>query len=376
MAARRVIVKRLAAIENFGSMDVLCSDKTGTLTEGRVRLESALDASGLDSERVAFHAYLNAAFETGYANPIDAAIREQRAFDVAGWTRLDEIPYDNRRRLAVLLTDGTQWVMVVKGALAAVLGVCSHAEAPGSIVPAEEGAELALTALARLGVSLTMITGDSAAVAEHIARQVGMPAPVIITGGALQTIGDEARRVRAANTNVFAEIEPGQKERIIRAGVLAHRVREGRRTFANTLKYVFMATSATFGNMFSMAGPSMFLPFLPLLPKQILLLNLLTDFPELTIATDRVEADWIDRPRRWDVRFIRSCSGRRRRARAAVYSGGRRVRVRTDSHALPGGDGDDRDAVRRGCGRGKAALLPLVAHVSRDAQSPRATRAA
>jgi P-type Mg2+ transporter len=183
-----------------------------------------------------------------------------------------------------------------------------------------------------------------------------MAAPVVITGGALQTLGDEALRVRAASASVFAEVEPGQKERIIRAlqqsgrvvgymgdgindaaalhaadvsisvqdaadvakaaadivlleqdlGVLAHGVREGRRTFANTLKYVFMATSANFGNMFSMAGASMFLTFLPLLPKQILLLNLLTDFPELTIASDRVDGDWIERRRRWDMRFIRS----------------------------------------------------------------------
>jgi P-type Mg2+ transporter len=221
--------------------------------------------------------------------------------------------------------------------------------------PPKPGAAQALASLARLGVSLKIITGDSALIAEQVARQVGIAAPVVLTGDALQSMSDDALPVQGSRANVFAEIEPGQKERIIRAlqrnghvvgymgdgindapalhaadvsisvqqaadaakaaadivlleqdlRVLEHGVRDGRRTFANTLKYVFMATSANFGNMFSMAGASVFLPFLPLLPKQILLMNLLTDLPELTIATDRVDADWIEQPRRWDVRFIR-----------------------------------------------------------------------
>jgi P-type Mg2+ transporter len=413
MAARKVIVKRLAAIENLGSMNVLCSDKTGTLTEGRVRLESALDALGVDSDRVAFHAYLNASLQTGYSNPIDAAICAQRAFNVTGWSRVDEIPYDFiRRRLSVLASDGRRPIMISKGAVRAVLGACSHAELQGAIVPIGDvldsircqqaslegkgfrtlgiairnlptdtttirredetgmtfmgllvlcdppkvGAALAVATLERLGVSLKMITGDSALVAEQVARSVGVTAPVVLTGASLQAVTDAALPVAATRANVFAEIEPGQKERIIRAlkraghvvgyigdgindapalhaadvsisvdqaadvakaaadivlleqdlGVLERGVRDGRRTFANTLKYVFMATSANFGNMFSMAGASVFLPFLPLLPKQILLMNLLTDIPELTISTDRVDADWIDRPRRWSVPFIRN----------------------------------------------------------------------
>jgi Mg2+-importing ATPase len=221
--------------------------------------------------------------------------------------------------------------------------------------PPKASAEQAVASLARLGVSLKMITGDSALIAEQVACQVGVTTPVVLTGEALQRMSDDALPVQAERANVFAEIEPGQKERIIRAlqrrghvvgyigdgindgpalhaadvsisvqqaadaakaaadivlleqdlNVLERGVRDGRRTFANTLKYVFMATSANFGNMFSMAGASVLLPFLPLLPKQILLLNLLTDLPELTIATDRVDADWIEQPRRWDVRFIR-----------------------------------------------------------------------
>jgi Mg2+-importing ATPase len=412
MAARKVIVKRLTAIENFGSMDVLCSDKTGTLTEGRVRLESAVDVVGRESERVFLHAYVNASFQTGYANPIDSAVCEHREMNLTEWTKVDEIPYDFiRRRLSVLAVHGQRVVMVTKGAVAAVLDACLQVESEGELLrveqmraavrdlqatleaggcrtlgvavremtpgttgiqrpdesgmtflgllvlrdPPKAGVDQAVASLARLGVSLKMITGDSALIAEQVARNVGITAPVVLTGEALQNIGDDALPVRAAAANVFAEVEPGQKERIIRAlqrrghvvgyigdgindapalhtadvsisvqqaadaakaaadivlleqdlGVLEHGVRDGRRTFANTLKYVFMATSANFGNMFSMAGASIFLPFLPLLPKQILLMNLLTDLPELTIATDRVDADWIEQPRRWDVRFIR-----------------------------------------------------------------------
>jgi len=403
MAARKVVVKRLSAIENLGSMDVLCSDKTGTLTDGQVRLESALDVGGHQSEGVLFHAYLNAICQTGYANPIDKAISSQCAVDTTGWTRLDEIPYDFiRRRLSVLASNGDRRLMISKGSVKAVLDIC-HVDTPaedirklqaklegegfrtlavavrempaGTLVitrddeqgmtllgllvlrdPPKAGAGDAVASLARLGVSLKMITGDSAAIAEHVAREVGITAPIVLTGEVIQGISDEALPVQADEANVFAEIEPGQKERIIRAlrnrghvvgymgdgindapalhaadasisvqqgadvareaadivlleqdlGVLALGVREGRRTFANTLKYVFMATSANFGNMFSMAGASLFLPFLPLLPKQILLMNLLTDVPELTISTDRVDADWIERPRRWNLRFIRN----------------------------------------------------------------------
>jgi P-type Mg2+ transporter len=412
MAARKVIVKRLTAIENFGSMDVLCSDKTGTLTEGRVQLDSAVDAHGRESEHVWIHAYVNARFQSGYANPIDNAICERREMNLSQWKKLDEIPYDFiRRRLSVLAALDGGPVMITKGALGAVLEACSHAESDDHVVeisrirtaihdlqarlerdgcrtlgvairemppgtkrierqdesrmrflgilvlrdPPKAGADRAVAALAQLGISLKIITGDSARTAECVAGQVGITAPVVLTGEALQAIGDDALPVQAVRANVFAEIEPGQKERVIRAlqrrghvvgymgdgindapalhtadvsisvqqaadaakaaadivlleqdlGVLEHGVRDGRRTFANTLKYVFMATSANFGNMFSMAGASVFLPFLPLLPKQILLMNLLTDLPELTIATDRVETDWIDRPRRWDVGFIR-----------------------------------------------------------------------
>jgi Mg2+-importing ATPase len=412
MAAQRVIVKRLAAIENFGSMNVLCSDKTGTLTEGRVRVHAALDPAGGESERVLFHAFVNASFQTAFRNPIDAALRAHRPFSLEGWTKLDEVPYDfGRKRLSVLVEHEGRTVLITKGALRNVLDVCTAVEradgppvplaearagierrylelsaegyrtlgvavrepgSPGPIDresehdmiflglvaladPPKPGVAATVTALDRLGVRLKVITGDNALVAARVGAQVGLRDPRVLTGADLRGLSGDALPVAASQTDIFAEVEPTQKERIIRAlrtaghvvgylgdgindapalhaadvsisvqeavdvakeaadivllepdlAVLEAGVREGRRTFANTLKYVFMATSANFGNMFSMAGASLLLPFLPLLPKQILLTNLLTDLPELTIASDRVDADWIERPRRWDIGFIR-----------------------------------------------------------------------
>jgi Mg2+-importing ATPase len=412
MAAQKVIVKRLAAIENFGSMNVLCSDKTGTLTEGRVRVHAALDAVGAESERVLLYAFVNATFETAFSNPIDEAIRAHCGFKLDGWRKLDEVPYDfARKRLSVLAEHDGRAVLITKGALKNVLDVCTIAEqADGTTIPMatarsdiekryvalsaegyrtlgvamrdtgssapidrdsehdmvflgmlaladppKEGIAATVMALRQLGVRLKVITGDNALVAANVGAQVGLPNPKVLTGSAVRALSDEALPVAANVTDIFAEVEPNQKERIIRAlrkaghivgymgdgindapalhaadvsisvqeavdvakeaadivlletdlAVLEAGVREGRRTFANTLKYVFMASSANFGNMFSMAGASLMLPFLPLLPKQILLTNLLTDLPELTISSDRVDAEWIDQPRRWDIGFIR-----------------------------------------------------------------------
>jgi Mg2+-importing ATPase len=393
-------------------MNVLCSDKTGTLTEGRVRVHAALDAAGAESERVLMHAFVNASFETAFKNPIDAAICGHCTFALDGWRKLDEVPYDfARKRLSVLAEHEGRVVLITKGALKNVLDVCTIAEeADGTTIPmaaARAGIEeryaalsaegyrtlgvavretgspapidrdsehdmvflgmVALedppkagiadtvAALRQLGVRLKVITGDNALVAAHVGAQVGLTNPRVLTGAELRALSDSALPVAADATDIFAEVEPNQKERIIVAlrksghivgymgdgindapalhaadvsisvqeavdvakeaadivlletdlAVLEAGVREGRRTFANTLKYVFMASSANFGNMFSMAGASLMLPFLPLLPKQILLTNLLTDLPELTISSDRVDADWIEQPHRWDVGFIR-----------------------------------------------------------------------
>jgi len=412
MAQKKVIVKRLSSIENFGSMNVICSDKTGTLTEGIVELKSALDANGNTSEKVLLHAYINAFHETGFANPIDEAIRKYKQLDLSGYLKKDEIPYDFiRKRLSILVSHGSGNLMVTKGALQNVLDICSAADtSDGKTTPVDRVKEqimkhfeefsskglrtlgiayrnmgpvshiskddesgmifsgflilfdppkpniaAMINALSNLGVTLKIITGDNHLVAANVSQQLGLKNTKILTGSDLVHLGDSALVRIVGGVDVFAEIEPNQKERIIHAlkkagnvvgymgdgindasalhvadvgisvesavdvakdaadivllekglDVLVEGVREGRTTFANTLKYVFMATSANFGNMFSMAGVSLFLPFLPLLPKQILLTNLLTDFPEMTIATDNVDYEMVNYPRRWDIKAIR-----------------------------------------------------------------------
>jgi Mg2+-importing ATPase len=412
MAQKKVIVKRLASIENFGSMNVICSDKTGTLTEGIVQLQSALDTYGNVSEKVLFQAYINAFYETGFTNPIDEAIRNHKQFDLTGYQKQDEIPYDFiRKRLSILVSHDDAHLMVTKGALQNILEVCSSLETKdGKVVdivtslnriqkhfeefsskgfrtlgvayknmdsvshidkdhesdmifsgflilfdPPKPNILETITELKSLGVTLKIITGDNHLVAANVSQQMGLKNTKILTGSELKHLSDSAFLRKVVNVDVFAEIEPNQKEHLIlalkKAGnvvgymgdgindasalhaadvgisvegavdvakdaadivllekgldILVQGVREGRTTFANTLKYVFMATSANFGNMFSMAGVSLFLPFLPLLPKQILLTNLLTDFPEMTISTDNVDKEMIDYPRRWDIKAIR-----------------------------------------------------------------------
>jgi Mg2+-importing ATPase len=413
MATQGVIVRRLSSIENFGSIDVLCSDKTGTLTEGVVRVQRFVDALGHEFLKVLELAYVNASFESGFANPIDDAVRHYQPLDLSAYEKLDEIPYDFvRKRLSILVRHEGRQRLITKGSFNAVLACCESANvSEGHIVsldslresaeqqyktfseqglrvlgvafrdvngaktvdkqdetgmvfvgllvlhdPLKQDVADTVARLRELGVSLKIVTGDNHLVASYVADQVGLQGAKILKGAELSRLSDEALRHRALETEVFAEVEPNQKERIILAlkkggqvvgyigdgindatalhaadvgisvdqavdvakeaadlillkhdlRVLEQGIREGRATFANTLKYVFMATSANFGNMFSMAGASLFLPFLPLLPKQILLMNLLTDFPEMTIATDSVDRELTDRPRRWDVRFIRN----------------------------------------------------------------------
>jgi Mg2+-importing ATPase len=412
MAAAKVIVRRLASIENFGSMNVLCSDKTGTLTKGVVSLNSALDAEGKPSEKTHLYAYLNSTYETSFINPIDKSIREGRRFDTSGCEKLDEVPYDFiRKRLTILVRTGGRSLMITKGAVPNVLSICSTAETSdgrtvdindvrsriqaefeklsgdgfrvlcvahrdlgsatritkddetgmtltGFLVFSDElkdGIAETINNLKRLGVTLKIITGDNRHVAAYVGKQVGIENPQVITGPQVSRMSDQALFYAARHVGVFAEIEPNQKEKIIMAlkkggyvvgymgdgindasalytadvgisvdqaadvakeaadfvllekdlNVLEQGIRAGRVTFANTLKYVFMAGSTNFGNMFSMAGASLFLPFLPLLPKQILLTNLMTDFPEMTIATDSVDAVMTDYPRKWNIAFIR-----------------------------------------------------------------------
>jgi len=411
MASQKVIVKRLVSIENFGSMNVLCSDKTGTLTEGIAQVHSYIDVEGKENDKVLFYAYLNAIYVTGFKNLMDEAIRAQKKFDISGYQKLDEVPYDFvRKRLSILVSKGDQRLLVTKGALNNVLEICSKAETTGGVKkisevrekilqkyeklsqqgfrtlgvayqdpypslsitkdqeadmtflgfiifydPPKSGIAEIIGRLKQLGVSLKIITGDNRFVAANVSQQVGISSPKMLTGSELRQMSDEALIKRVNDVDFFAEVEPNQKERIIFGlrkagnvvgymgdgindasalhaadvgisvegavdvakeaadivllekdlGVLQQGVEEGRRTFANTLKYVFMATSANFGNMFSMAGASIFLSFLPLLPMQILLMNLMTDFPEMAIATDSVDREIVDKPRRWDIKFIR-----------------------------------------------------------------------
>jgi Mg2+-importing ATPase len=414
MAREHVIVRRLSSIENFGSMDVLCSDKTGTLTEGHVTLLGALDAEGMESQTVRLHAVLNARFESGFSNPIDEALRAMPQIDIAGYSKFDEVPYDFiRKRLSVVVerADGDPGhLMITKGAFAHVIEVCTKVSTRNGLVPVEAirgeleqcftdcsnaghrvlglairdvtgdpiinkddeqdmtfegfllfddppkaGAAEAIQELRTLGVSMKVITGDNRLVALRLGTQMGIATPDVLTGAALREMSDAALVNRVSEVDIFAETEPNQKERILIAlrkaghvvgylgdgindasalhaadvgisvegavdvakeaadivllrrdlGVLARGVRNGRITFANTLKYIYITTSANFGNMFSMAGASLFLPFLPLLPKQILLNNFLSDLPALAIATDAVDPEQVNRPHRWDQRFIR-----------------------------------------------------------------------
>ncbi len=413
MAKQKVIVKHLPSIENFGSMDVLCSDKTGTLTDGMVRLNGAFDISGSPSDSVMRHAQINAVFETGFLSPIDQAIRSSAEFDLSAYHKRAEVPYDFlRKRLSVLVEKDNEGLMVTKGALKNILQICTYAETgDGSQVaiasvtnqiqklfeqfsaegyrtlgvayktmdadkpitkdsetdmtfiglltfwdPPKEGILETIKTLNSMGVALKVITGDNTLVAKNIGQQIGLKDAQLMSGPELSAMSDEALMKQVGAVHIFTEVEPNQKERIILAlkkigkvvgymgdgindasairaadvgisvdsavdvakesadivllekdlKVLERGIQEGRKTFANTLKYVFMATSANFGNMFSMAGASLFMPFLPLLPKQILLTNLMTDFPEMTICTDNVDPQSIDRPRRWDIRFIRN----------------------------------------------------------------------
>lgn len=417
MAADGVIVRRLEAIENLGSMTVLCTDKTGTLTEGRVVLHEALDPAGAAGEEVERLAWLNAGFETGIENPLDAALvtaGQEAGFTSAGFAKIDEIPYDfQRRRLTIVLSEeGTGGhLMVTKGAFAEVLGICTMVATPAGEVPLDDARRAGLEAifharsaeglrvlalatrrfaprpdydradeaamtfrgflvfrdppkkeasatiatLRGLGIAIKVISGDNRHVTAHVARAVGLDAGAMLTGEEIAAMHDEALWHLAPRTDLFVEIDPQQKERIVRAlqrtgeavgylgdgindapalhaadvgisvaeavdvaresadivltrrdlEVLRAGVEGGRRTFANTLKYISITTSANFGNMVSMAIVTPFLPFLPLAAKQILLNNFLSDLPSLAIASDRVDPERLATPQRWNIAEIR-----------------------------------------------------------------------
>lgn len=416
MAEKRVIVKRLSSIQNLGSMDVLCTDKTGTLTEAKIHLERHVDAQGRPSDRVLELAYLNSYFETGLKSPLDEAILEHKNVDAGAWKKIDEVPFDfERRRVSVLLDDGVTRMLVVKGAPGDIVGFCTLCEepAPGGqcamdaatrdriraqyhalesegfrvlaiawrdvpldhphavvddetelvfagfaafLDPPKASAGAALAALAASGVAIKIVSGDSELVTQHVCAALKIPVLGVVTGKEIAQMDDSALRVRVETANLFCRVNPSQKERVILAlkarghvvgylgdgindapslhsadvgisvdsavdvakeaadiillepdlQVLHHGVLEGRRTFANIMKYIMMGTSSNFGNMFSMAGASLFFPFLPMLPTQILLNNILYDLSEIPIPLDRVDPEQVDYPRVLDMTFIRN----------------------------------------------------------------------
>ena len=408
MAERGVLVRRLNAIENLGSMDILCTDKTGTLTEGIVSLSGAYDAFGAEAKSVLELAALNALLETGLPSPLDDAILQAHRPTAAGVEKLAEIPFDFvRKRVSVVLAGAEGVNLVTKGAVDRVIQVSAllpdgarldderraalselHSRwasrgmrvlavatralpRRGSYTREDEadmtfqgfltfldrpkpGAREALADLARLGVDVKIITGDARQVAVHVAGLVGLRAERVLTGADLHRYKDEALWREAERTDLFVEVDPNQKERIILAlkklghvvgflgdgvndapamhaadtslsvegavdvaraaadfvllekdlAVLRRGIEAGRTTFANTLKYVLTTTSANLGNMLSMAAASVFLPFLPLLAGQILLNNFLSDIPAIGLADDAVDEELVASPRRWDMRFI------------------------------------------------------------------------
>ncbi len=419
MAALKVIVKRPSAIQDMGAMDVLCTDKTGTLTEARIRLERHVNPAGVESAGVLELAYLNSFFETGLKSPLDDAILAHEEIDVSGWRKIDEVPFDfERRRVSVLLERQREGVatrvLVVKGAPEDVLQLCTRyedesgreqdmdeaarvrinalfdslgqegfrvlgiarrevaADYPHAVLsdesalvfagfagfldPPKASAAQALNALAVSGVTVKIVTGDNEQVTRHVCEQLGRTVTGVLTGRDIDALNDDALRVQVEGANLFCRVNPAQKNRVILAlkarghvvgylgdgindapslhtadigisvagavdvakqaaamillesdlMVLHAGIIEGRRTFGNVMKYIMMATSSNFGNMFSMAAATLFLPFLPMLPTQILLNNLLYDVSEISLPLDHVDDEDLARPARWDMAFIRN----------------------------------------------------------------------
>jgi P-type Mg2+ transporter len=424
MARQKVVVKHLAAIENFGSIDILCSDKTGTLTSGEMKLDERLDPLGNTSERPFALAYLNSLFETGIGNPLDQTIRRAAAnpLDEAimvnnhdgaqGYEKVDEMPFDfERRRVSVVCARDGSPLLITKGAPESVLAVCSEYEVGGKRSALDEStrrrceavfheasergkralavaystppqhatyskedergltlagfltfadhplpmAAEAISAMAADGVVVKILTGDNELVARHVCSEVGLNVERIVLGDEVDRMTDSALGHMAERATVFARVSPMQKNRIIQAlkrrghvigylgdgindapslhtadvgisvasgtdvardaaevilleqslPMLHQGIIEGRKAFGNVMKYLLMGTSSNFGNMISMAGASLFLPFLPMLPMQILLNNFLYDLAQVAIPTDRVDQAYIHKPHRWDIRMIR-----------------------------------------------------------------------
>jgi Mg2+-importing ATPase len=413
LSKRKVIVKRLSAIHDLGAMDVLCTDKTGTLTEATIKLVRAVDGRGAESKSAYANAYVNSRFESGMKSPLDEAILAAHPLDMTGWRKIDEVPFDfERRRVSVLVQHGAERRLIVKGApedllrlsdryegdngeerplepetrrtfeatLAALggdgfraLGIATrvvdgshetaaikdecHLVFSGFAVfldPPKATAGATIQALATAGISVKVLTGDNELVTRHVFAEIGVPVTGVLTGDALTHLSDEALMGQLPSINLFCRINPQQKHRVLLAlkrlghvvgfmgdgindapalhaadvgisvdgaadvaraaadlillehdlSVVREAVVAGRSTVQNVSKYVLMGSSSNFGNMFSMAGAALFLPFLPMLPIQILLNNLLYDVSEIAIPFDEVDQEAIAGPVKWDIKFI------------------------------------------------------------------------
>lgn len=410
---KKVVVKKLSTIENFGSMNILCSDKTGTITKGEVTLHMTMNLNQQEDSFVFLSTYLNSSLQNSYTNPIDLAIQKAKTIDVSQYQLIKEIPYNFKdKRMSVLVQTPLESqfngkkMLISKGAFEKMLEVCTTALINDQIEPIEQQKKYLMnlyneysqqgfrvlglaskeiksiddldndltliglitlydplkddiknvvSQLNHLGVSLKIITGDNHLVAKNVAHALNLNEENILTGKDIESMNHQTLKISALKTDIFAEIDPNQKERIILAlkdsnnvvgymgdgindapaihvadvgisvdsaanvaknaasivlmqqdlNVIVDGIYSGRKTFANTMKYIFMATSANFGNMFSMFGASLILPFLPLLPKQILATNIITDFPEMNIASDTVDPIMITQPHRLDVNFIK-----------------------------------------------------------------------
>jgi len=413
MSKRGVIVKRLTSIQNFGSMDVLCTDKTGTLTENKITLVLHVNIEGKDDEKVLLYSFLNSSYQTGMKSPLDEAILRYRDIDVKGYEKIDEVPFDFvRKRVSVVVEHERERFLIAKGAPEEIIKVCSYCEVSDKIFdstselqrnieqrhydlssegfrvlgvsykklreeksvytvnderdmvflgfvvfidPPKETARESLQLLSKARVELKILTGDNELVTRRICEQLGFKIRGMVLGNEIAQMQDEALARVVEEANIFARVTPAQKDRIMNAlknnghvigflgdgindapsmktadvgisvdnavdvakesadiillqrslRVLEEGVLEGRKTFGNTMKYIMMGTSSNFGNMFSVAGASLFLPFLPMLPTQILLNNLLYDLSQSTIPTDNVDPEYIEKPKRLDVSFIK-----------------------------------------------------------------------
>jgi len=413
MSKKGVIVKRLASIQNFGNMDVLCTDKTGTITENRVVLILHVNIDGEDDEKVLLYSYLNSLYQTGLRSPLDDAVLSHKPIDASRYKKVDEVPFDfTRRRVSVVVDFEGERLFITKGAPEEISKICSYYESGGQISdktyevekkiqqkfmelseegyrvlaisykrlkeakmrysisdesemvflgfiafldPPKETARESIKLLERSGIKLKILTGDNEIVTKKICKELGIEVEGVVLGSELPQISDEALSVVVEKANIFARLTPAQKNRILNAlrynghvvgflgdgindapsmriadvgisvnnavdvakesadiilldkdlTVLNEGVLEGRKTFGNTMKYLLMAISSNFGNMFSAAGASIFLPFLPMLPIQILLNNFLYDLSEFAITTDRVDEEYLQKPKRLNISLIR-----------------------------------------------------------------------